>query len=289
MSSSTSFTESTTLKATWEEVYINVKEVSLNKSNLTIARGKTSTVTATISPSNATSKKLTWTSSNPSVATVSDGVIKAIAKGTTVIGVTTNNGKTDTVNVTVNVPVESISITKTAGSVSISKQGAFKSVEFTATVKPSDADTTTVTWAAPSASGSTASASSDIDGNKITITARDNWGSLYRVSVKATIGEVSSNELEVLVEPNLSVYKTSGDSSNYYTSGAQISYSSNYAVAWTLNSSSNITVTNKNAQAKTITAILTNKIKSYPNNVELIAKTASGQEVTTTITVAPSI
>ena len=65
---------------------ISVTSVSLSETTLTLEVGKTATLTATVKPDNATDKKVTWTSSNTSVATVSSGgLVKAIATGTATI------------------------------------------------------------------------------------------------------------------------------------------------------------------------------------------------------------
>ena len=65
-------------------------------------KGDSMTLTAEISPENATDKSITWTSSDESVATVSDkGVVKAIAHGTAVITAKASNGKTGTYQITV--------------------------------------------------------------------------------------------------------------------------------------------------------------------------------------------
>ncbi|CEN52581.1 Putative kappa-carrageenase (fragment) [Capnocytophaga canimorsus] len=51
-------------------------------------------LTATIAPENATNQKLTWKSSNPSVATVDgNGLVTAIKEGKTEVIVTTDDGK----------------------------------------------------------------------------------------------------------------------------------------------------------------------------------------------------
>ena len=63
------------------------------KASTTIEKGKTETLTPTISPSNATNKAVSWESDNTSVATVtSAGVVTAVAAGTANITVTTEDG-----------------------------------------------------------------------------------------------------------------------------------------------------------------------------------------------------
>ena len=52
----------------------------------------TLTLTATVAPDNATNQAVTWTSSNPSVATVENGVVTAVGAGTATITVTTADG-----------------------------------------------------------------------------------------------------------------------------------------------------------------------------------------------------
>lgn len=64
---------------------IPVKSVVLNKSSLTIKVGESQTLSATVSPSNATNKAISWTTSNKNIITVSNGVIKAVSAGTATI------------------------------------------------------------------------------------------------------------------------------------------------------------------------------------------------------------
>ena len=96
--------------------------VALNKTTLTLDTGKTSTLKATVYPSNAANKKCTWSSSNTSVATV-DGNGKVTAKkaGTATITVKTSNGKTAICKVTVNLPTPQITgLANTTGGIKIS-------------------------------------------------------------------------------------------------------------------------------------------------------------------------
>ena len=84
---------------------VDPESVSLSETTKTLDLNGTKefTLTATITPSNANKENtLTWTSSKPDVATVTqDGKVTAIAKGTTTITVKTANGKTATCTVTV--------------------------------------------------------------------------------------------------------------------------------------------------------------------------------------------
>ena len=69
-----------------------VNGVSLSYEELTMYKGKSATLKATVTPDTATNKEVSWTSSNTSVATVNNGVITAISEGTSVITVKTSEG-----------------------------------------------------------------------------------------------------------------------------------------------------------------------------------------------------
>lgn len=86
-----------------EPTTVAVTGVSINKTSVTLLEGNTETVTATVSPEDASDKGVTWKSSDPSVATVDSlGKITAVAPGEAVITVTTTDGeKTATVKIVV--------------------------------------------------------------------------------------------------------------------------------------------------------------------------------------------
>ncbi len=76
--------------------------VELNTSELTLLEGTSLKLTATLTPAYVVNKNLTWSTTNKNVATVDQtGKVTAVAKGYAAIIVTTANGKTDAVNVTV--------------------------------------------------------------------------------------------------------------------------------------------------------------------------------------------
>lgn len=100
-SSSISTSESTSEK-------IDVSDITLSASSLSMMKGETQTITATVLPEDATDKSLTFASDNEAVATVSNaGVVAALSKGSATITVSSvsNPAISKTVAVTVSEPV----------------------------------------------------------------------------------------------------------------------------------------------------------------------------------------
>ena len=96
---------------------VAVTGVSLNPTSLTLTVGSSETLSASVSPDNATDKTVTWTTNKSSVATVSDGKVTAVAEGSATITVTTNDGnKTATCTVTVT-PKYTVTLNAGSGSV----------------------------------------------------------------------------------------------------------------------------------------------------------------------------
>ena len=82
-----------TCKVTVKEIgAIDVTGISLNKSTTTLFIGKKETLVATITPSNATDKTVTWDSSDPTVASAKDGEVSALKAGKTTITATSKDG-----------------------------------------------------------------------------------------------------------------------------------------------------------------------------------------------------
>lgn len=82
---------------------VAVTSVAVSPKTLNLEVGQTGTLTATVKPDNATNKTVTWTTSNDKVATVANGVVTAVGKGTATITAAAD-GKTATCTVTVKVP-----------------------------------------------------------------------------------------------------------------------------------------------------------------------------------------
>lgn len=129
-----------------------VSGITLDKTELALTVGDTQTLAATILPSDAANKSVSWSSDNPSVATVDEnGKVTAVAEGTAKITVTTVDGKkTADCAVTVTAksgggstgggsytPSYTVSVDKTVnGTITVSPKSASKGDTVTITVKP---------------------------------------------------------------------------------------------------------------------------------------------------------
>jgi uncharacterized protein YjdB len=149
---------------------IPVSAVSLNKTSLTLTKGQSETLTATVSPSDATDKKVTWSSSNTSVAFVDqNGKVSALAGGSATITAKAGD-KQATCTVTVTVPITSVSLDRT--SIELTEGG---STTLVATVKPDDATDKKVTWSSSNTSIATVDQNGKVTalaGGSATITAK---------------------------------------------------------------------------------------------------------------------
>ena len=182
---------------------IPVESITLNKTQLSLVKGATETLTAAVSPENATDKTVTWESSDTAVATVKDGIVTAVAAGNATITAKAGD-KTATCAVTVTNPSNSGSSSggggsstpryavtvpdKTEnGSLSVTPKNAKKGSDVTITATPDkgyEVDSITA---------------KDAKGNKLTL--KDNGDGTYtftmpasKVTVTATFAEKQADE-----------------------------------------------------------------------------------------------
>ena len=94
---------------------ISVESITLNKPQLSLVKGATETLTATVLPTTATDKTVIWESSDTAVATVKDGIVTAVAAGNATITAKAGE-KTATCAVTVTNPSKSGSSSGGGGS-----------------------------------------------------------------------------------------------------------------------------------------------------------------------------
>lgn len=126
---------------------VTVKEVAtgitISRKSVTLTEGEYTSLTATVTPSNAVDRTVTWTTSDASVATVdAEGNVTAIARGTAVVMATTVTGISDDCTVTVVPPLPAGITIEPMGLELIEGDQA----SFSVTITPANAGGYTLTW-----------------------------------------------------------------------------------------------------------------------------------------------
>src|SRR5574344_749432 len=136
---------------------VAVTGITINKSAVSLTVGNSVTLSATVSPSNATNTAVTWTSSNTAAASVtSSGILTGITAGSASITATTSDGGY-TAPCAVTVTAGAVTVTGVTLSSSSLTLAAGETAPLTATVTPSDAADTSVTWSSDTPSVATVS------------------------------------------------------------------------------------------------------------------------------------
>lgn len=120
-----------------------VTKITLNSTKVTLSKGGTYSLAANVFPDNANNTSVTWKTSNSKVATVTNGFVTAVAKGTAVITCKANDGSGKYVRCTVSVVQPATSLR-----LSVTKKTMVKGTSYTlkATVGPTTASNKKVTW-----------------------------------------------------------------------------------------------------------------------------------------------
>lgn len=141
-----------TCKVTVTAALVPVESIKLDKESLNLVEGAKATLTATVTPDNATDKTVTWTSSDEAIATVVNGEVTAVKEGTATITAKAGD-KEATCKVTVAkniIAVTSVTLDKTS-----LEMVEGDNATLIATVKPDDATDKTVTWSSSNESVAT--------------------------------------------------------------------------------------------------------------------------------------
>ena len=181
---------------------VNVTDVSLDRTELTLAEGETETLTATVKPDNADNRKVTWSSDKTEIATVDGaGKVTAVKAGEAVVTVTTEDGgKTATCKVTVKakaVGVTEVTLDKTELTLT---EGEAETL--TATVRPDNADNRKVTWSSDKTEIATVDGAGRVTAVKageavVTVTTEDGGKTAScKVTVKAKVVPVTGADVK---------------------------------------------------------------------------------------------
>jgi len=180
---------------------VSVTGVSLNKKTLSMTVGGTETLSVVVSPTDATNKRVAWSSSKAEVASVDNqGVVTAHKAGDAVVTVKSEDGgKTDACNVTVTaqtVAVTSVKLDKSEATLTVGG-----TVTLVATVAPENATNKKMTWKSDKTDIATVDANGKVTAIKagtatITVTTEDgNKTATCKVTVQAAEVKVTGVKL----------------------------------------------------------------------------------------------
>lgn len=171
---------------------IKVTSITFDKTSASLKIGESLSLKATVAPADASNNALTFTSSNPSVASVDNaGKVMALAKGTTTITATSMDGSNVTAQCSLTVEANTISVT----SITLSKntlvlaKGATETV--TALALPENATNGAITWSSSNEKIASVDANGKIVGKaygSVNITATSAENPSILATCKVTVG-----------------------------------------------------------------------------------------------------
>ena len=191
-----------------------VSGISLNTGSVTLSKGGTAQLTATVTPSDATNRTVKYSSPNTRVATVSSsGKITAVGGGTAKITATAG-GRSAVCTVSVNVKQTGITVSGAKDRT----VGEGSSLKLSVAKVPSDAtDSYAVAWSSSDTSVATVSSNGTVTGVKIgsaVITAKSNgWTAVYNITVTEKTSESESESSSEDITDDTTNESTSSDTS----------------------------------------------------------------------------
>lgn len=185
-------------------INVPVTGISLDRQSLTLEKGKSQKLIATVSPSDASNKTVTWSSNDTNVASVDgQGNVTAKTKGTAVISAKIGS-YTAKCNVTVTQPIEGVTLDKTT----LDLERGDK-VKLTATVIPENADgDKTVTWTSNNQNVATVDSQGNVTavgkGNAVITATAGGKSATCNVTVGVALQSISLNKKELNLNKGIS-------------------------------------------------------------------------------------
>jgi len=257
-----------------------VSSVTINPSSATLDPNDTKQLSVTVDATPASADKtVTWSSSNPSVATVSEsGLVTAVAQGTATITATSNldNTKSGTCSVTVNAPAAPIPVTAIALNKSTATIAIGDSETLTVIYTPADANTgKAVTWTSSNTSIATVDNSGKVTGiaaGSATITATSTTDASITASCAVSVHAVAVTG--VSINPTSANLQIGGSTDLTYT--ILPANATDKSVSWTSSNPSVVNVNNGHVTAiaagtATITVTTTDGSKTATCSVTVTA------------------
>jgi len=259
---------------------VAVTGVSISPEAVTLAPEGTKVLSIEITPSDASNKNVSWESDDTDVATVDEnGIVTAVADGTATITVTTEDGsEVATCTVTVGTPVTGVILSKEDLTLEISETATL-----TATVQPSGASNTNVSWESSKSTVASVSSSGKITAKaegtaEITVTTEDGE---YTATCTVTVTSVMTTSLSIDNSLSLGVEETATIDATILPSGASqtLTWESDNEDVATVSSTGKVTA--HSAGKANITATTTDgtEIKSNDCVVTVTAVEVEGVEL----------
>ena len=240
---------------------VEVSSINFDKTGVSLKVGETVTLTATVKPDDATDKTVTWSTSDASVATVSDGVVTAIKLGSATIRAKAGD-KEATCAITVEAtPVTSVTLDQTSASLKVGE-----TVSLTATVKPDDATDKSATWSSSNTSVATVSSTGVVTAKSagsaiITVTTKDgSKTATCSVTVKAKTVSVTGVSLDYT-----SLTMTEGETQTL-TATISPSNATDKSVTWSSSNTSVATVSSAGVVTAKAAGTVTITVKTNDGN-----------------------
>jgi len=258
-------------------INVAVTRVALDKTSTTLIVGNTDVLTPIFTPSNASNKNVTWSSSNQNVARVEgNGIVRAMASGSATITVTTQDGgKQATCAVYVMTEQEAVRVTGVSLNKTSVALGVGASDTLQATVMPPNATNRNVSWSSnnPGVATVTGGTVTAVSTGNATITVTTSDGGLTAtcaVTVLTTVVPVTGVTL------NKTSLTLSEGTTETLTATVQPGNATNKAVSWSTSNAGIATV----SAVGLVTAVA-------PGSATITVTTADGNKTATCVVTVP--
>ncbi len=239
----------------------NVTDITVDKNEITLGKGESDKIIVTVTPEDATDKKVTFESSNPEVVEVdSNGNITAIKDGTATITVKSedNPEAVETVTVTVKDYVENITADKTEITLDEGEKD-----KITVTVTPDDATDKSLTYESSDEKVVKVDENGNIEAvgeGEAIITVKTNDGSDKEITVKVTVKkpvvpveEITVEKSEIILNPGDTEY-IRAEVRPYNATNKELTYTSDNPGVAVVDEKGNLTATGLGTATITITS-----------------------------------